>query len=153
LKLTVLCIGRVKRGPERELLDDYLSRARKSGAALGFRTIDEIELDSRGDAEHEGQRILQKIPLGARAVRLDERGKRMRSEVFAKLLSTENDAGRDMCFIIGGADGYSASVIEAVPETFSLGDLTLPHRLARVILAEQIYRAISILSGSPYHKD
>lgn len=143
----------MKTCPERELVDDYLSRARRSGAALGFRKIEEIEIDSRGGVVREGERILQKIPAGVRVIRLDERGKRMRSLAFADLLSSEKDRGGDICFLIGGADGYSEDVIAAAPDTLSLGDLTLPHRFARVILAEQIYRSVSILAGTPYHKD
>jgi len=143
----------MKRCPERDLVDDYVSRARKSGQGLGFRAINEIEIDSRGGPDRDSARILQKIPDGLRVIRLDERGKQMRSEALAKMLSTEKDAGGDICFLIGGAEGYSDDVIKAYPETLSLGHLTLPHRFARVILAEQIYRAISILSGSPYHKD
>lgn len=153
MKLSILCVGRLKRGPERELLDDYLLRARKSGAALGFRAIEEIELDSKGGAAKEGERILKKLPAGTKVYRLDERGAEMRSEAFAELLSTSKDRGEDICFLIGGADGYSRDVIAAAPATLCLSKLTLPHRMARVILAEQVYRAISILAGSPYHKD
>lgn len=143
----------MKNAPERDLVDDYLSRARKSGAALGIRSIEEIEIESRGGSQREGPRILQKLPAGARTIRLDERGKQMRSETFAQLLLSEKDNGRDVCFIIGGAEGYTSDVVSAVTETMSLGDMTLPHRLARVILAEQIYRSVSILAGTPYHKD
>ena len=149
----MLCVGRIKNGPERELVDDYLCRARKTGTSLGFRSIDEIELDNRGGTQREGERILQKLPKGAQIIRLDERGKQIRSEAFAELLSKNKDQGSDICFLIGGADGYSESVISAVPETFSLGKLTLPHKMVRAILSEQIYRGISILAGTPYHKD
>ena len=153
MKLTILCIGRLKRGPERDLVDDYLNRARKAGASLGFRSIDEIELDGRGGAEQEGKRLLERIPSGAKIIRLDERGSGMRSEEFAAELSRIRDNGQDLCFVIGGADGYSKDVIAASPSTLSLGEFTWPHRLARIMLAEQVYRAFSILAGTPYHKD
>lgn len=153
MKLTLLTVGRLKRSPERELIDDYLGRSRKAGAQLGFRKIEEIEVDSGDGVEKEGARLLAKLPSDARIFRLDERGRSMRSEAFAKSLSDIRDDGQNMCFLIGGADGYSGAVKQVAPETLSLGEFTWPHRLARVMLAEQIYRAISILSGTPYHKD
>ena len=135
------------------MIDDYLQRAEKSGRQLGFRKIEEIEVDSGGGIEEEGKRLIAKIPLGAQVLRLDERGKTMRSEAFAKNLSKIRDDGGDICFLIGGSDGYSDAVKQLVPQTLSLGDFTWPHRLARVMLSEQIYRAVSILAGTPYHKD
>jgi len=153
LKLTILAVGRVKRSPERELFDDYIGRATKAGLSLGFRAIEEVELESGGGVQREGERILAKLPQGAQIIRLDERGKTMRSERFAGLLERTRDDGRDMCFLIGGADGYSDAVKALQGQTLSLGDFTWPHKLARVMLAEQIYRAISILAGSRYHKD
>ena len=153
MKLTLVTVGRLKRSPERELIDDYLDRARKSGAGLGFRNIEEIEVESGGGLAKEGERLLAKLPENARKIRLDERGRAMRSEAFAHSLATTRDEGLDICFLIGGAEGYSDAVRQAVPETLSLSDFTWPHRLVRVMLAEQIYRAISILAGTPYHKD
>lgn len=153
MKITILSIGKIKRGPERELIDDYLSRAKRAGQSLGFRGIDEIELESGGGLQKEGERLSAAIPAGAVVMRLDERGKSQRSEPFAKNLGDMRDNGRDICFLIGGADGYSDAVKEIAPQTLSLGDFTWPHKLARVMLAEQIYRAISILAGTPYHKD
>ena len=135
------------------MIDDYLVRAEKSGKQLGFRTMQEIEVESGGGSEEEGKRLLAKIPSGAKLVRLDERGRSMRSEAFAETLQKVRDDGGDVCFLIGGAEGYSNAVKQAAPETLSLGDFTWPHRLARVMLAEQIYRAVSILAGTPYHKD
>ncbi len=147
-----MTVGRLKRSPERELIDDYLQRAEKSGKQLGFRSVEEIEVES-GGLEDEGRRLLAKIPSGASVLRLDERGRSMRSEAFATKLGKVRDDGGDICFLIGGAEGYANSVIDAAPDTLSLGDFTWPHRLARVMLAEQIYRAFSILAGTPYHKD
>lgn len=153
MKLTILAVGRIKRSPERELLADYLERATKTGTPLGFRKIEEVELESGGGLHKEGERILAKLPKEALIIRLDERGKTMRSEAFAHLLQTNRDEGQNICFLIGGADGYADAVKTRVTQTMSLGDLTWPHKLARVMLAEQIYRAISILAGTPYHKD
>ena len=153
MKLTILTVGRVKRGPERELIDDYLSRAAKLGGSLGFRSVDEVEVESGGGMEREGERLLSRIPSGARIIRLDERGKTMRSEALASMLANIRDNGEDLCFLIGGADGYSADVIAAAPQTLSLGAFTWPHRLVRVMIAEQVYRGFSILAGTPYHKD
>ena len=153
MKLTLLTVGRLKRSAERELIDDYLSRAEKAGKQLGFRKIEEVEVEGGGGLEEEGKRLLAKVPQSCRVIRLDERGRSLRSEAFANSLARTRDDGRDVCFLIGGADGYSDAVRQAVPETLSLGDFTWPHRLARVMLAEQIYRAMSILAGTPYHKD
>lgn len=153
MKITILAVGRVKRSPERELINDYLNRAAKSGASLGFRKIEEIEIESGGGLQREGERILAKLPKHTSIIRLDERGKTMRSAAFARKLQTSRDDGQDMCFLIGGADGYSEAVKSAAPQTLSLGEFTWPHKLARAMLAEQIYRAISILAGTPYHKD
>lgn len=143
----------MKSGPERDLVDAYAERFRKSGRALGFRGLEETELSNGGGLEAEGKRLLDAIPSGARLIRLDEHGQEKRSKSFARDLAKWRDAGEaELCFLIGGAEGFSDAVKAAAPDQMSFGEATWPHRLVRVMLAEQLYRAASILAGSPYHK-
>ena len=153
MKLTLLAVGRMKACPERELVDDYLGRLKASARALGFRDIAEIEVASGGGLEAEGARLLARCPQGARLIRLDEHGKAFTSKAMARDLANWRDSGvPETVFLIGGADGYCETVRAAIPDTLALGPQTWPHRLARVMMAEQLYRAVSILSGTPYHK-
>lgn len=153
MKLTVLAVSRMKACPERDLVDDYLARLKASARALGFRDVAELEVAGGGGLEAEGQRQLAKCPQGARLIRLDEHGKVFTSKALAHDLAKWRDSGvPETVFLIGGAEGYSAAVKDRVPETLALGPQTWPHRLARVMMAEQLYRALSILAGTPYHK-
>jgi 23S rRNA (pseudouridine1915-N3)-methyltransferase len=153
LRLSVLAVGKLKSGPERDLTDDYLMRAQSAARALGFRQISESEVASGGGLEAEGGRLLERLPKGARLIRLDEAGENLSSERFATRLASWRDAGEpDVVFIIGGAEGFHDSVRQAVPNAIAFGLQTWPHRLVRVMLAEQIYRAMTILAGTPYHK-
>ena len=103
--------------------------------------------------ELEGERLLKGIPAQAYKVALDERGRALSSRVFAERLERWQQHASHIAFIIGGPDGLSAPVLKAAQETLSLSSLTLPHGLVRVVLAEQIYRAFTILDGHPYHRD
>ncbi len=153
MKLTLLAVGRMKACPERELVEDYLERLKASARALGFRDVAEIEVASGGGLDAEGARLLAKCPQGARLIRLDEHGRAFTSKALARDLADWRDRGvAETVFLIGGAEGYSDAVKEAVPEALALGPQTWPHRLARVMIAEQLYRAVSILAGTPYHK-
>lgn len=153
MRITIIAVGRIKKGPERDLFDDYFTRFRKAGRQLGFRSADLIEVDSSGGLDAEADRLLAKVPAGARTIRLDEFGDQHTSTAFSSLLSTERDQGlTDLCFMIGGAEGYGEAVRQAVPQTMAFGVQTWPHRLVRVMLAEQLYRAASLEAGLPYHK-
>lgn len=153
MRITILTVGRLKSGPERELCEDYLDRFRKAGRALGYRSADLIETDSGGGLDAEAERLVAKLPQGAHAIRLDEFGKEHRSTAFSSYLARLRDQGTpDLCFLIGGAEGYGDAVTQAVPETMAFGKQTWPHRLVRAMLAEQLYRAVSIEAGLPYHK-
>ena len=153
MRITILTVGRLKSGPERELCDDYVERFRKAGRALGYRSLDIVELDSGGGLAAESDRFLDKLPKGAHAIRLDEHGRSYPSENFSGYLARLRDQGlTDLCFLIGGAEGYGDGVRSAVPETFAFGAQTWPHRLVRAMLCEQLYRAVSIEAGLPYHK-
>ena len=142
----------MKDGPERELVDDYISRAQKTGKPLGYRAVEEIELNS-SSKDDEGQRLLAKHDKGI-LIRLDERGEAWTSQDLSKRLARWRDAGEDaVSFVIGGADGTSPAIAAAARHTVSLGVQTWPHRLVRVMIAEQVYRALSIEAGSPYHRE
>ncbi len=141
----------MKDGPERELVDDYLARAQKSGKQLGYRAVEEIEIPS-SSKEDEGTRLLAKH--SGILIRLDERGEAWTSQDLSKRLARWRDAGEDaVSFVIGGADGTSPAVAAAARHTISFGIQTWPHRLVRVLIAEQVYRALSIEAGSPYHRE
>ena len=152
MRIRILCVGRMKDGPERELVDDYLTRAQKSGKSLGYRAVEEIEIPS-STKDDEGTRLLAKHGQGI-LIRLDERGEAWTSQALSKRLARWRDAGEDACsFVIGGADGTSPAVAAAARHTISFGVQTWPHRLVRVMIAEQVYRALSIEAGSPYHRE
>ena len=140
----------MKDGPERTLVDDYIARAQKTGKSLGYRAVEEIELNS-SSKDDEGQRLLSKHDKGI-LIRLDERGEAWTSQDLSKRLARWRDAGEDaVSFVIGGADGTSPLVAAAARHTISFGVQTWPHKLVRAMIAEQVYRALSIEAGSPYH--
>ncbi len=154
MRLTLLAVGKLKAGPERSLVDEYVKRAAPLARQLGFKAFDEIEVASGGGLVTEAERVIAKLPPGAMILRLDEHGDSLTSKVFADRLGRWRDAGTpQLVLIIGGAEGYAPALIEAAPHTLALGPQTWPHRLVRVMLAEQVYRALSILAGTPYHKD
>jgi 23S rRNA (pseudouridine1915-N3)-methyltransferase len=151
LRIRLLCVGRMKHGPERNLVNDYLARARKTGKQLGYRAVEEIEIPTSSIRE-EGERLLARHP-GGPLVRLDETGQPWPSETLSRRLARWRDAGEDsVSFVIGGPDGTSQAVAERAVATLGFGAQTWPHMLVRVMLAEQVYRALSIEAGSPYHR-
>ncbi len=153
MKIRILCVGRMKDGPERELLDDYLDRARKTGSPLGVRGVDEVEVASGGGMDAEGQRLIAKRSGGV-LIRLDERGETWTSQDLSRRLARWRDSGEpSVDFAIGGADGLAASVAADARHAVALGAFTWPHRLVRVLIAEQVYRALSIEAGAPYHRE
>lgn len=120
---------------------------------LGLSGVEIIAVKSGGGLVKEGARLIAKLPAGARVLRLDEHGPAWTSVKFSQKIARWRDEGeRALVFLIGGAEGYSAEVKAIAPETLALGPQTWPHLLARVMLVEQIYRAASILAGTPYHK-
>jgi 23S rRNA (pseudouridine1915-N3)-methyltransferase len=152
MRIRLLCVGRLKDGPERALMDDYLTRAMKSGKQLGYRTVEEIEI-AFTSKEDEGGRLIANHGKGI-LIRLDERGEAWTSQDLSRRLARWRDAGEDAAsFVIGGPDGTSPALAKAARHTISFGPQTWPHRLVRVMLAEQIYRALSIEAGSPYHRE
>ena len=102
--------------------------------------------------EHEGAALLAALPRNAHVVALDDRGVAWSSEQLAKQLTDWRMAGRDLAFLIGGPDGHARAVLQRADQRWSLGPLTLPHMLVRLVVAEQLYRAVTILNGHPYHR-
>jgi 23S rRNA (pseudouridine1915-N3)-methyltransferase len=153
VKIHLICVGRLRRGPEKILVDDYLDRFAKSGRGLGLPPVTVIELDAKGAGmQAEGELIAKAIPTGAALVILDERGRQPTSPDFAAQLGTWRDAARDVALVIGGADGLTPDLRDRADLAISFGAMVWPHMLVRVMVAEQLYRAASILAGGPYHR-
>jgi 23S rRNA (pseudouridine1915-N3)-methyltransferase len=159
MHLTIGAVGKLKAGPERELYQRYAERVTPAGKALGLGPLTCIEISEsrKGSAKErradEAGLLLAKIPDAAVLVALDEKGEALTSEQFARLLGKQRDAGASrLAFVIGGPDGLGPQLLEKATRTLALGAMTLPHGLARVILAEQLYRAVTILAGHPYHR-
>jgi 23S rRNA (pseudouridine1915-N3)-methyltransferase len=151
-----LCVvGRLRAGPEKTLIDDYLTRFDRTGRALGLGPARVVEVEDRkgGGMAAEATLLEKAIPDGAVLAVLDERGKVMTSPKFADTLGRFRDDGRsDIAFVIGGADGIDPALRAKADMALSFGKMVWPHLLARVMLSEQLYRAASILAGSPYHR-
>ena len=155
MKLHLCAIGRLRKGPEKALIDDYLDRAGKTGRALGLGpcSVSEAEAKRGGGMAEEAELLSRMIPDGAKLVCLDERGKLLTSPQLADQLGAWRDEGiRDTAFVIGGADGIDPALRARADLSISFGKMVWPHMLARVMLSEQIYRATTILAGSPYHR-
>ena len=159
MRISVIAVGRLKDSAERGLADRYIDRFEKLGRQVGLGALDEVELgESRAQAaaarrEDEAAAMLGRVPSRARIVALDAGGKQLTSGDFAALLASWRDEGVPAAaFVIGGPDGHGPSVAGAADVALSLGRMTLPHGLARVVLAEQLYRAATILAGHPYHR-
>ena len=133
---------------------DYLDRATASGRALGLGPVELVELESRKPGKTaEGELLLEHLS-DAHVICCDEHGKAHPSRAFAARVAKLRDDGvRKLVLVIGGADGLSPDVLAKANETLAFGVQTWPHALARVMLAEQVYRAVTILQGSPYHRD
>lgn len=156
MRLAVAAIGRIKAGPERALADDYRERADAAGRALGLGPVTEREIDPRrlNGPEAETAALLAAAPAGAKLAVMDERGRALPSRAFADTIALWRDSGaRDAVFLIGGAEGMAQAARDRADLVLAFGPATWPHRLARVMLYEQIYRAFTILGGSAYHKE
>ncbi len=155
MRIRIAAVGRLKGGPEKTLIDDYLDRFSKTGRSLGLGPADVIEVDDRKGGGMAGEAALLRkvIPDGATVIALDERGKLTTSPDLAHHLANLRDSGqRDTTFLIGGADGLDPALRSDADHLLSFGKMVWPHMLARVMLAEQLYRAATILTGSPYHR-
>mgnify|MGYP000630770566 CR=1 FL=1 len=155
MRVHICAVGRMRSGPERALIDDYLTRFDRSGRGLGLGplTSHEVEDTKGGGMTAESVLLDRAIPKGAVICTMDERGKLLSSPDFADKLAGWRDAGRgDLAFVIGGADGIDPALRAKADFSLSFGKMVWPHMLARAMLCEQLYRAASILAGSPYHR-
>ena len=155
MRLHLCAVGRLRAGPERDLVDDYLQRLDRTGRPLGLGPATEHEVEDKkgGGMAAEAVLLARAIPEGAALCILDERGKTLSSPEFAQALASWRDAGRqDAAFVIGGADGVDPSLRAKADLQISFGRMVWPHMLVRVMLAEQLYRAATILAGGPYHR-
>ena len=155
MRLHLCAVGRLRNGPERDLVDDYLSRCDRTGRALGLGPVTEHEVEDKrgGGMVAEGELLARALPAGAVLVVLDERGKTLSSPDFATQLAEWRDRRRqDAAFVIGGADGIDPVLRTRADLAISFGRMVWPHMLVRVMLAEQLYRATTILADLPYHR-
>jgi 23S rRNA (pseudouridine1915-N3)-methyltransferase len=159
VRLVIGAVGRLKAGPERDLFERYRGRLDAFGRTLALGPLSVVEIeesrsrrpeDRRAD---EAERLLKAVGGGALVV-LDETGPSLTSAAFAARLGRWRDEGAaSLAFLIGGADGHDASVLARAALTLSLGAMTWPHQIVRLLLAEQVYRAATILAGHPYHRE
>jgi 23S rRNA (pseudouridine1915-N3)-methyltransferase len=141
VKLAVVAVGKIRERDLRSVANDYLARIRR------YVRLDEVEVAN--DAA-----LARALPTGATIVALDPAGDMLTSPAFAKRLEGWGRRGKgDVAFVIGGAEGIPEALVRSADARLSLSSLTLPHRLARVVLFEQIYRAFTILRGEPYARE
>lgn len=158
MKLTIIAVGRLKDGPERELVARYCDRARDVGRSLGFSGPDIVELaESRAsraaDRKAEEAKLIRDKTENAVLIALDETGSSPSSAEFARQVESIRDSGaKALAFVIGGADGLDPDLVATAQRSLAFGAMTLPHQIVRIVLAEQVYRAMTVMSGHPYHR-
>lgn len=160
MRICVIAVGRLKKGPETDLCSRYTDRIKPALRSLGISGFDLVELaESRAGSssrrkKEEAEAIRAKLRAGTATVFLDERGKSLESRAFAGLLEDARDSAQDITFVIGGADGLDRELSESPSaQSVSFGRATWPHQLVRIMLLEQIYRGLTILGNHPYHRD
>lgn len=151
MKLTFLSVGKDRSGLFAPGVNEYVQRLGHT-AKVTVHELPESKHGGQRAKDDEGAALLAKLGPKDALVALDERGKALGSVEFAKWLGRQQDTGRDVAFVIGGDEGLSDEVRGRAALVLSLSAMTLPHRLARLVLVEQVYRAFSILRGEPYHK-
>lgn len=154
MRLTILAIGRLGRTPEAELVRTYVERATAVGRSLGLGPVESIEVEARKPGKAAEAEALRPHLKDAHLIACDEHGRARASREFAADLERLRDQGvRRTVFMIGGADGLDSDLVSGADSVLALGPQTWPHALARAMVAEQIYRAATILAGGPYHRD
>lgn len=159
MRLVVAAVGRLKRGPERDLAEHYGERAAKAGRAIGIRAVTISEVDE-SRARRASDRLVEEaaalrsiVPAQAAVIALDEHGEALTSEVLAQRIARWRDQGRsELVVLIGGPDGLAPELLAKADLRLAFGRMTWPHQLVRIMTFEQLYRAIAILSGHPYHR-
>jgi 23S rRNA (pseudouridine1915-N3)-methyltransferase len=159
MRIALLCVGRLKAGPERELFDRYFKRLGESARGVGIAGVDLREIDEsrarrpEDRREEEAAALLGAAPPGAMLVALDERGASPSSAEWAAEIGRARDASRPLyAVLVGGPDGLSESLRAKADRVVSFGAMTWPHQLVRVMACEQLYRVMTILSRHPYHR-
>ena len=155
MRVHICAVGRLRAGPEKTLIDDYLKRFDRTGRALGLGPALVLEVDERKaqTSAAQGAALERVLPRNAILCCLDERGRTLKSPDFANLLRDWADRGdSDIAVLLGGADGLDPGLRDRAQLNLSFGAMVWPHMLARVMLAEQLYRATTILAGTPYHR-
>jgi len=160
MRLLLVCVGRLKAGPEREMSARYLERAAAAGRPLGFSAIDSREIEESRARRPEDRKIEEAKAIRgltaaqAKIVLFDEHGSALSSKGFAGLFAALRDEGVPaVTLVIGGPDGLAPDLLAQSAYRVSLGAMTWPHQLLRIMAAEQIYRAMTILAGHPYHRE
>ena len=154
MKIAIVAVGRLARSPETELVKLYVERATAAGRALGLGPVEVIEVEARKPGKAAEAQALAPHLESAHVIACDEHGRQLPSRGFADLVGQLRDDGvRRLALLIGGADGLDPALLKAANGKLAFGPQTWPHALARAMLAEQLYRAVSILGGSPYHRD
>ncbi len=151
----ICAVGRLRAGPERDLIRDYMLRFDRTGRPLGLGPITEHEVEDKKNAgmAAEAELLARAVPAGAVLAVMDERGRAFSSPDFAAQIARWRDDGQqDLAFVIGGADGIDPGLRGRADAAISFGAMVWPHMLVRVMLAEQLYRAATILGGGPYHR-
>jgi len=159
VRLLILAVGHARGTSEGALTEDFIGRALNMGRGMGFSAVaaEEIAVSKARDTalrmKDEAERLAVRIPDGAQVILLDSKGRGMTSEDFAEMLAALRDAGtKHLVFIIGGPDGLGALPKIRAGRSLAFGPQTWPHLLVRAMLAEQVYRALTILAGHPYHR-
>ena len=155
MRLSLLAVGRLGRSPEADLVTDYVKRANLAGRSLGITPVELQEVESRKSGKaNEGEVLIAALGEDAHLIACDEHGEAWTSRELATRIAALRDKGvRRLVFAIGGADGLAPPLLSMARDKLAFGVQTWPHALARVMLAEQVYRAVTILAGSPYHRD
>ena len=159
VRIAIICVGRLKAGPERELFDRYLLRSKNLAGAVGVSGLEVREIDEsrarrpEDRREEEAEAISSTVGPRDTIVALDERGVSLSSRDWAEDVARARSASRNVyAVLIGGPDGLSPALRSRAQKVISFGSMTWPHQLARVMAGEQLYRALTILAGHPYHR-
>lgn len=154
MKITILAVGRLARSPEVDLVKLYVDRATAAGRSLGLGPVEVIEVEAKKPGKGPEAEVLRPHLEGAHVIACDEHGSARASRAFAGEIGRLRDDGvRKLVFMIGGADGLDPALLKEAKGMLAFGPQTWPHALARAMLAEQVYRAVTILAGGPYHRD
>jgi 23S rRNA (pseudouridine1915-N3)-methyltransferase len=154
LRISIVAVGRLGRGPEAELVKLYAERATAAGRALGLGPVEVVEVEARKPGKAAEAQALT-VQLGdSHVIACDEHGAALTSRAFAEEVARLRDDGvRRLALVVGGADGLDPALLARAASKLAFGPQTWPHSLVRAMLAEQVYRAVTILAGSPYHRD